>query len=101
MLSHMSQVAAKKRLLLEDGRVKVTAHFHEQGSVLKGTQTGKCDGFDIEVAIESEEAPDKIAELMSLAHQMCFTEDALAHEMKLTTTHLLNGKPIDQPTDGS
>ena len=94
MLSHVSQVATKKKFAIKDARIKVTAHFHEQGSVLQGTQTGSCDGFAIEVAIESEESPDKIAGLMELAHQMCFTEDVLTREMKLTTTHLLNGEAI-------
>ncbi len=73
----------------------MTAHFHEQGSVLAGTATGQCDGFEIELSLDSEEGPARIAELMSLAHQMCFTEDALTGRVKLTKTHLLNGKPIE------
>ena len=97
----MSQVAAKKKLSLGDGRVKVTAHFHEHGSVLRGTHTGACDGFHIELAIESEESADAIAELIRMAHQMCFTEDALTREVKLTTSHLLNGQPIRHLTDGA
>lgn len=91
----MSQVAAKKKLSLDDGRVNVTAHFHEQGSVLAGNHTGSCDGFHVEVSIESNEAPEEIAQLIALAHQMCFTEDALSREVKLTTTHLLNGQPLE------
>ncbi len=95
MLSHLSQVAAKRKLALDDARVKVTAHFHEQGSVLKGTHTGRCDGFHIELAIDSTETAEEIGALARLSHQMCFTEDALAREVKLTTTQLLNGKPIN------
>jgi organic hydroperoxide reductase OsmC/OhrA len=73
----------------------VTAHFHEQGSVLAGSATGQCDGFEIELSLDSEEEPAKIAELIRLAHQMCFTEDALAGRVKMVKTHLLNGKLID------
>jgi organic hydroperoxide reductase OsmC/OhrA len=72
----------------------VTAHFHEQGSVLAGTAEGRCRGFEIEISIDSDEDPQKIAELIRLAHQMCFTEDALTGQVQLTKTHRLNGAPI-------
>jgi hypothetical protein len=44
----MSQVATKKKLVLRDERVKVTAHFRESGSVLRGTKEGSCEGFKYE-----------------------------------------------------
>jgi organic hydroperoxide reductase OsmC/OhrA len=91
----VSQVATKKKLVLRDERVKVTAHFRESGSVLRGTKEGSCKGFDIELAIESDEATEEIAELIRLAHRMCFTEDALSGTVKLTATHRLNGRPIE------
>ncbi len=72
----------------------MTAHFHEQGSVLAGTAEGRCEGFEVEVSIESDEAPEKVAELIRLAHQMCFTEDALTGRVMLAKTHRLNGEPF-------
>jgi organic hydroperoxide reductase OsmC/OhrA len=97
----MSQVATKKKLVLRDERVKVTAHFRESGSVLRGTKEGSCEGFEIEIAIESGAAPEEIAELIRLAHRMCFTEDALSGVVKLTTSHRLNGRPIEVEVDSS
>jgi organic hydroperoxide reductase OsmC/OhrA len=91
----VSQVAAKKKLALRDERVKVTAHFRESGSVLAGTKAGQCEGFEIEVSIESDAAAEDIVGLIHLAHCMCFTEDALSGKMKLTTRHLLNGQALD------
>jgi uncharacterized OsmC-like protein len=88
----VSQVAAKKKLALDDERVKVTAHFREQGSVLQGTKEGSCQGFDIQLSIESPAPAEEIAELIRLAHRMCFTEDALSGQVKLITRHLLNGE---------
>jgi hypothetical protein len=73
----------------------VTAHFHEQGSVLAGTAEGRCESFEVEVSIDSDEAPEKIAELIRLAHQMCFTEDALTGSVRLSKTHRLNGEEIE------
>jgi organic hydroperoxide reductase OsmC/OhrA len=63
--------------------------------VLAGTAEGRCDDFEIELSIESEEEPEKIAELIRLAHQMCFTEDALTGKVRLSKTHRLNGKPME------
>lgn len=94
----MSQVAAKKKLALNDERVKVLAHFREQGSVLKGTSEGWCDSFDIDLSIESDEPAGEIAELIRLAHNMCFTESALTGEIKLNTRHTLNGQPFEVET---
>jgi organic hydroperoxide reductase OsmC/OhrA len=91
----VSQVATKKKLVLRDERVKVTAHFRESGSVLDGTKAGSCQGFEIELSIESDAAPEDVAELIRLAHRMCFTEDALSGVVELTKTHRLNGRPIE------
>lgn len=91
----MSQVAAKKKLSIDNCRIKVTAHFHEQGSVLQGTHTGACDGFHVDLSIDSSETSEQIVELLKMARQMCFTEDALARKIKLTSTDLLNGKPLE------
>ncbi|NIN67664.1 MAG: hypothetical protein GTO63_23770, partial [Anaerolineae bacterium] len=61
---------------MRDERVKVVAHFRESGSVLGGTAQGICEGFDIQLSIESDAPAEEITELMRLAHRMCFTEDA-------------------------
>ena len=94
----MSQVAANKKLVLRDERVKVTAHFREQGSVLRSTSEGTCEGFDIELSIESDEPAEEIVELIRLSHRMCFTEAALAGEVTLRKQHNLNGQPIEVET---
>jgi organic hydroperoxide reductase OsmC/OhrA len=90
----VSQVATKKRLALREERVAVSARFSEQGSVLRGTREGRCEGFHIELAIESDEPAEELAELVRLAHRMCFTEAALAAAVEITTADLVNGRPI-------
>lgn len=91
----MSQVAAKKRLNIRDERVRVTGHFHEQGSVLRGDAQGFCDGFEVEVLIESDEPPEKIVELIRLARRMCFTEQALMGSTPVSVSQRLNGQPLE------
>lgn len=88
----MSQVATKKKLNIRNERVKVTAHFHEQGSVLRGDAEGFCDGFEVEISLDTEESDDQIDLLIRLARQMCFTEKALMGSVQVRVTQLVNGK---------
>jgi uncharacterized OsmC-like protein len=88
----VSQVAAKKRIALKDERVKVIAHFREEGAVLAGTQQGFCEDFDVELSLNGEVPAEAIAVLIRLAHQMCFTESALTREIKITARHVYNGE---------
>lgn len=91
----MSQVAAKKRLTLRNERVKVIAHFREEGSVLGGTQKGMCEDFSIELFMDGDEPEKEIATLISLAHRMCFTEAALSNVVKITSSHFYNGRSLE------
>lgn len=87
----MSQVATKKKLSIRNERVRVIAHFHEQGSVLAGTAAGFCDGFEIEIDLESDEPAESIAFLVRMARQMCFTEQALSGVTPIKVIPRLNG----------
>jgi hypothetical protein len=72
----------------------VTASFHEEGSVLRGDKHGSCEGFEIEVAMESDEPAETIREMLRLAHAMCFTEAALTQVNRIEVSHRLNGATI-------
>jgi organic hydroperoxide reductase OsmC/OhrA len=91
----VTQVASKKKLNLQKEIVKVTAHFRETGSVLRGDAEAFCDGFEVEIQIESEEPLQAIQELVRLARRMCFTEVALTGHTPVTVSATLNGELID------
>ena len=55
---------------------------------------GWCNDFEIELHLESAAPAEKIAELIRLAHRMCFTEVALTGRVELSQRHLLNGQPL-------
>lgn len=90
----MSQSAARRKLKLRQARVRVEARFREQGSILAGTKQGSCQGFKIELILAGDQEPDEIKDLIRVAHQMCFTEDALQREVSLETIHQFNGEPF-------
>jgi len=72
----------------------VTAHFHEQGSVLRGDAEGFCDGFEVEISLDSDESTEQTDLLIRLARQMCFTEKALMGSVPVKVSLQLNGKLI-------
>jgi len=90
----VSQVATKRKLKINNERVTVTAHFHEEGSVLKGDAEGYCDSFDIEMSLESNESEDEIARLIRMSRKMCFTEKALTGSIPVNVSHNLNHRPL-------
>lgn len=87
----MSQVATKKKLKIHNERVSVTGHFHEHGSVLRGDAEGFCDGFEVEILMETEESPEEINNLIRLSRQMCFTEKALTGTVAIKVRQNING----------
>ncbi len=91
----MSQVATIRKVDIRNERVNVTAHFHEQGSVMKGDKAGYCDGFEVEIRLDSEAPAEEVATLIRLAHRMCFTEAAMLSPVPVTTRHTLNGQPFE------
>lgn len=77
-------------MAISNERVQVTAHFHEQGSVLRGDAEGFCDSFEIHISMDSNEDQEKIIELIRLARRMCFTEKALTGSVPVSVTQSLN-----------
>lgn len=59
--------------------------------MLKGDAEGFCDGFDVEISIDTEEPPDEITTLIRLARQMCFTEKALVGSTAIKVVERING----------
>ncbi len=94
VLSQVSNIAMRKKLKIRNERVVVTAHFLESGSILKGDKNGEAQKFEIEMLMDSNEDDEVIAELMRLAHRMCFAEDTLANVVPISFAHSHNGRGI-------
>ncbi len=74
--------------------MSVSAHFRTEGAVRQGTKQGTCTGFEIEMHIHSNENHEQILNLISLAHMMCYAEDALLNEVGLGVSTFVNGEPV-------
>lgn len=95
LISHITQVANKKKLSIRNEKAEVTAHFHEEGSVLRGDAEGYCDRFEIHISLESEEGIEEIRQLIRLAHRLCFAEKAVAGAVPIQISQQINGKTLE------
>jgi uncharacterized OsmC-like protein len=95
LLSHVSQVAAKRKIKISNEKVKVLGYFHESGSVLKGDAAGFCDEFEVQVFIDSGETAEVISDMVKIARRMCFTENALLASVRVKVSQTVNGRMFE------
>jgi len=83
------------KLSIGDVRVKVTAQYHRAGSILAGTATAGCDSIRTDVQLTSDEADDRIADLIRVAENSCYTIGALRNPVPTELGVVLNGRPLE------
>jgi hypothetical protein len=66
-----------------------------RGSVRDQSLHGGATGLETHVAIESDEPPERIEELVRMAEQTCFTLGAWTQPVPTSTTVTLNGEPLE------
>lgn len=93
----MSRYATIKKFDVTKAQVNAVFRWHFEGSALKGTYRSEPRAFDLELTIDSSESPEKVAEMIRVAHNSCYTEQALENPVKVNKTHFLNGEPLDVP----
>lgn len=95
VLSQATNIALRKKLAIRNERVRVTARYVESGSILKGDKRGEATSYAVEILIDSDEPREVIADLMRMAHRMCFAEDSIGKAIPLEYKHQLNGEAIE------
>jgi hypothetical protein len=82
---------------VRDVRIKVTAQYRRDGSVLAGTITSGCDYVRTELSLESDEPEERVKELIRLAEASCFTIGTIRNLTPCELVATVNGKPVDIP----
>jgi hypothetical protein len=88
------------KLALENVRVDQTTRFYRQGSMLAGSIKSGSLGVEVTVDVDSDEPPERIAELVRVARQSCFTHGALVEPVTVETSLRLNGRPLEVGSAG-
>jgi len=82
------------KLPIRNVRVKVSAQYHRAGSILAGTATAGCDRIRTDVQLESDEPEDRIADLIRVAENSCYTIGALRDPVPTELGVELNGRQL-------
>jgi uncharacterized OsmC-like protein len=80
---------------LKQIHVDQVVRFFRKGSILGGTIQSGSLGIEVQVDVESDEPKDKIARLVRVAQESCFTHGAIANPVPVETNVRLNGQPLE------
>ena len=83
------------KIELKRVHVDQVIRFFRKGSILGGTIQSGSLGIEVEVDVESDDSKDKIAHLVHVARESCFTHGALACPVPVETILRLNGQPLE------
>jgi hypothetical protein len=83
------------KLALTNVRVDQLTRFYREGSVLGGTIKSGSLGVEVAIDVESDEPPERIAELVRVARASCFTHGTVAEPVTVETRLRLNGQPLE------
>ena len=82
------------KIPFKKGTCRVEFDYFLKGSVLKGTVNSGCSAVRTHFIVEADAPPDKVAALIRNAKQGCFAENMVSAAVPVTSTIVLNGKPL-------
>jgi len=79
------------RVTVNGMRMRVTARYRVDGSVLNDTIQGRMLGAETTLEIDSPDPPECVAKVVRNAERGCFVMQALQNPVPVTGRTLLNG----------
>jgi hypothetical protein len=95
------QVARALHIEPKNVCIKVTARYHREGSVLAGNAHTMCDSIKTVLSLDSDEPPERVAQLIKMAEATCFTLAALRNPAPVALEATVNGQAFDAEMAGS
>jgi hypothetical protein len=89
------QVARALHIEPKNVRIKITARYSREGSVIAGNAQTRCESIKTELSLDSDEPPDRVAQLIKMAEATCFTLAALRNTAPVALEAAVNGQPFD------
>jgi uncharacterized protein (DUF169 family) len=90
----VSLYATMLKIDVRGARARVRARFSGSGSVRAETVATSCEGVEIELFIDSDEEPSRIARLARLAEAGCFVIQTVRAPASVSMSVVLNGDPL-------
>jgi hypothetical protein len=89
------QVARALHIEPKNVCIKITARYCREGSVIAGNAHTMCDSIKTELSLDSDEPPERVAQLIKMAEATCFTLAALRNPAPVALEATVNGQPFD------
>ncbi len=94
MLTQLSRLGEARKIEFKKAKISQVAQYFREGSALAGTMVGGPDSLETHIAIESDEPPERVRELVKLAQQTCYTLQTLIGTMPVETVATHNGAAL-------
>jgi len=75
----------------------VIAQYAREGAILAETIRSWCESIRTELQLDSDEPPDRIAQLIRLAEASCFTLGTVRSSTPTELVVTVNGQPFEVP----
>src|SRR5881409_1145912 len=91
LMTQVSRYGHMLKVTVNGMRMRVTARYRVDGSVLNDTVQGRMLGAETTLEIDSPDPPERVAKVVRNAERGCFVMQALQHPVPVTGRTLLNG----------
>ena len=93
-MTQVSRYGHMLKVQVDNVRMHVAARFRVQGSVLQDSIQADGVGIETRLELDSAASPEQVARLVRTAERGCFIMQTLLKSVPITSTTLLNGKPL-------
>ena len=97
-LTHVTEYARATKMAVDGARIELQLGFATSvtpRSLRDRTGTGRCTGVTICLRIDTEEAPERVAELAGIVRQACMALQSLVQPVPADFSVQHNGKPLE------
>lgn len=94
LLTQLSRYATVKKLRIDSVRLRQETRFAMDGSIVKGTLSGRGVGVVTHVDVQSDEPAEAIRTMLEIGEQSCFVMQSVANQVPCTIEAHLNGEPV-------
>ena len=94
-MTQVSRYGHMLKVTVSGMRMRVTARYRVDGSVLNDTIQGQMLGAETTLEIDSPDSPERVARVVRNAERGCFVMQALLNPVPVTGRTLLNGASLE------
>ena len=99
-MTQVSRYGHMLKVTVSGMRMRVTARYRVDGSVLNDTIQGQMLGAETTLEIDSPDSPERVARVVRNAERGCFVMQALLNPVPVTGRTLLNGASLEAARSG-